>query len=103
MIPPPIFSEHRHGELYLKLLYNSDERLRLYVYRWDGRRRIKPAIYKGRPIQKLEEYLQDKYDGGEFHVMIRRGETMLVSGLLLICPLPSRREAFEAFKVTYGW
>jgi hypothetical protein len=75
----------------------------LYVYRWENSQSIKPALYKGLPIPDLEDYLQDKHDGGVFLIIIRRGEIMLESGLIAICPLPSRKQAFEAFQVKYGW
>lgn len=83
----PIYSENRHGERYMQLLHSADPRIRLYVYRLENRRRIKPAIYSGPPIRRLEEYLQRTFGGGEFEIMIRRGETMLESGTIGIAAI----------------
>jgi len=100
--PPPMFSDNRHGERFMELLDDPDERLRLYVYRWENNRRVMPVIYIGPPFEDIFEYLQDKHDGGEFNFMVRRGETMLLSELVGISPLPSRRETFEAHRAKFG-
>jgi len=97
-----MFSDNRHGGRFFGLIADPDVRLRLYVYRWENNRRVKPAIYVG-PLFDIFEYLQDKHDGGEFNFMVRRGETMLLSELVGIAPLPSRRKALEAHKLKYGW
>ena len=101
--PPPMFSDNRHGARFMELMDDPDERLRLYVYRWENNCTVKPAIYIGPLFEDIFEYLQDKHDGGEFNIMVRRGETMLLSELVRICPLPSRREVFEAHKAKFGW
>lgn len=101
--PPLMFTDTRHGDRFLQLMDDPDERLRLYVYRWENNSRITPAIYIGRPFPTIFEYLRDTHDGGKFNVMVRRGETMLDSELVLICPSPDRREVFEAYKAKYGW
>jgi hypothetical protein len=98
-----MFTDTRHGERFLQLMGDPDERLRLYVYRWEDNQRITPAIYNGSPFPEIFDYLRDTHDGGKFNVMVRRGEIMADSALVLICPLPQRREVFEAFKTKYGW
>jgi len=107
----PINFDNHQGELYLNLLDSKNPRLRLYVYRVVHGKRVKPAMLKLHApfhhqiggFRYLEDLLRDKYDGGEFYLMFRRGEKMLLAGAILICPLPHHRGAFEAFKREYGW
>jgi hypothetical protein len=99
--PPYIFGNDRLEEQFEQLIFDADVSVSMYVYRWQNGENLKPAILNDPPFPNLLSYLQDKHDGGEFHVMFRRGETMLLSGRLLICPLPSRREAFDAFRAAH--
>jgi hypothetical protein len=83
----------RLERLYFELMDSTDPRVRLYVYRQKNGQLVKPYIYRGPPISELESYLQREFDGGEFCIMVRRGETMLLNGGLLIHPPMNRREA----------
>ena len=89
----PIYSENRHGERYMQLLGTEDPRVRLYVYRVENDRIIKPAIYKAQPpfLEYLEAFLRDEFGAREYYVMFRRGETMLEAGAISICPMLSRQ------------
>lgn len=62
----------------------TDPRLRVYVYRMIGNRKIKPSLYAGPPFGTLEEYIRDEFGGGMFYIMIRRGETMELAGTIAI-------------------
>jgi hypothetical protein len=103
MRPLILSYQDRLEEQYMQVVYDPDERDRMYVYRVESGKLIKPPVYKGRPFKGLENWLREEHDGGLFQVLIRRGEPMLVSRRILICPLPSRKAAFEAFKIKYGW
>ena len=78
-----ICSNDRLNEEFINLLDAVDERIRMYVYEM-------PAILKGRPFPDLCQYLRDHCGGGTFYVMFRRGETMLLAGLIGIAVPPRR-------------
>jgi hypothetical protein len=85
-----IYSNDRLYELFSRLLDEPDERDRLYVYRVVDSKMQRPALLKTVPFSGLEAHLRDEHGGGEFNVMIRRGETMLLAGAIAIAaPLPS--------------
>jgi hypothetical protein len=75
-----IFADDDLHERFYQLLEGVDERDRMYVYRLRNGSAIRPAIMKGRPFPELLNVLRDEHGGGEFRVMIRRGETLLLSG-----------------------
>jgi hypothetical protein len=82
----------------MQLLDEANARDRAYIYRIEGNKKIKPAVYKGQLFPRLEEYIRDNFvprdkDGyGIFYIMIRRGETMLLSGTIALeLPLSQRR------------
>jgi hypothetical protein len=80
-----IYADDNLHERFLDLLEEPDERDRLYVYRLDDANRpIKPALIKGRPFRWLETHLRIKHGGGTFRIMIRRGEKMLLTGMIYI-------------------
>jgi hypothetical protein len=85
-----IYSDDRRLELFWRLLESTDDRDRVYVYRIVNDKPARPAIYKGTPFSSLESFLRDEHGGGKFQVMIRRGETMLLTGGIAIAS-PSRR------------
>ena len=90
-----IYSSDRLDEQLVQLLNESDPRIRVYVYRMIDNRKIKPALYVGRPFEDLESYIRDKFGGGLFYIMIRRGEIMLLAGTIAFeLPLsdPRRRQ-----------
>ncbi|MHB8544638.1 MAG: hypothetical protein ACYC9S_11655 [Leptospirales bacterium] len=78
------FSNDQLTYLLLDILEESDPRVRVYVYRMVNDRPLKLALNKGEPFPKLLEYLRDEYGGGAFRLLIRRGETMILSGVALI-------------------
>ena len=75
-----IFSDDDLHERFYQLLECVDERDRMYVYRMQNGNAIRPAIIKGMPFPELLNFLRDEHGGGEFRVMIRRGETLLLAG-----------------------
>ena len=84
-----IHESDRLSEQFHRLLDRPRLRDVLYVYRLDSAgNSIKPAILKCGPFSDLQDYLRDKHGGGAFLVMIRRGETMLLSGRIDIAPPP---------------
>ena len=79
-----IFASDRLTEQLFALLDEYHPRDRLYVYRVVDGKPVKPALINGRPFPDLLDYLRDHHDGGKFWIIIRRGETMLLSGTVLI-------------------
>ena len=99
-------SDRRHGEKFMRLMCDDDPKVHVYAYRWDGenRKRLSPAVYNGPVNPKLIEILRVQHNGGEFNVMVRRGEVMELSERVVVVPYPRQQpEAFEAFKKKYGW
>ncbi len=79
-----IFASDRLTEQLFTLLGEYHPRDRLYVYRVVDGEPVSPALIKGRPFPDLLDYLRDHHGGGKFRIMIRRGETMMLSGTVLI-------------------
>ena len=86
-----IFSDDDLHERFYQLLELVDERDRLYVYRLQNNKAIKPAMIKGIPFPELLDVLRDKHGGGQFRVMIRRGETLLLAGRIGVGGPPRSR------------
>jgi len=57
----------------------------MYIYRAtkDGYA-IRPAILKCHVIERVEEYIRDRFGGGDYAIYIRLGETMLIAGIISI-------------------
>ena len=85
-----IFSNDRLSERLWQSLEEYHPQDRVYVYRIENGRPVRPALYKGETFPDLMEYLGDKHGGGDFQIMIRRGEKMILSGRIGIEP-PLRR------------
>lgn len=81
---PDIFASVRMEETLLRLLDDSDARLRLYVYRLRDGKKVTPALINGYPFESLFEYLRDHYGGGRYCIIIRRGRQMELSGSIAI-------------------
>ena len=81
---PYVFSNDRLHELFWQLLDDPDPQLRAYVYRMLNGRKVFPALFAGEPFRDLVDWLRDYHGGGEFHVIIRRGKHMELSGILCI-------------------
>jgi hypothetical protein len=88
---PYIFGNNRLDELLLQLLDDSDFRLRAYIYRMNAAGKIFPALFVGAPFSDLLNWLRDEHGGGDFHVIIRRGKKMELSGVVCIGVPPVRR------------
>ena len=89
---PHIFGNDRLDELLWRLLDDTDEQLRMYVYQMGPTQKIIPAIFVGRPFPNLCEWLRDKQGGGTFQVIIRRKKIMELSGIIGVCaPLAQRK------------
>ena len=64
-----------------EILYRADAGLVVYVYRVDKRgRRQAPYLLRTYPYPGLLDTLRDKYGGGDFSILIRDGNTMVLSG-----------------------
>jgi len=63
----------------------------MYVYRMQNNRKITPAFLICRPFPGLLDHLRDEYHGGEFALIIRRGKTIELSGVVSIAPPPHLR------------
>jgi hypothetical protein len=79
-----IFGNDRLDELLWQLLDDCDPNLRAYVYRLDGMIKRTPALFIGVPHNGLIEWLRDDHNGGDFHIIIRRGKCMALSGIICI-------------------
>jgi hypothetical protein len=93
-----IYSSDRLSEQLFNILEDADERDRVYLYRMEGNKKIKPAVYIGPPFRGLEQYIRDNFmDPSKgryamFCIMIRRGEKMRLSGTIsFLLPLNQRR------------
>lgn len=84
-----IFGDERLDERFWQLLDESNPRDRAYVYRIADNRPLRPALFVGIPYPDLVEDLRTDEGGGDFQVMIRRGEIMLIAGKISIAPLPA--------------
>ncbi len=85
-----IFDDDDLTATFFYLTENATEQDRCYVYRIKDGKPLRPAIIKCVPYPDLFDDLRDEHGGGDFQVMIRRGETMMISGLLSIAR-PTRR------------
>ncbi len=81
-----IYSNDRLEEKFLNLLCEDDPRNRIYVYRMFDNQMVKPYLYAGPLFERLEDYVRDKFGGGKFYIMIRRGEKMLLAGTIATGP-----------------
>ena len=81
---PYVFGNERLHALLDKLLQYRDFRLRAYIYRMRGEEKIVPAIFVGAPFPELFDWLRDEHGGGDFHIIIRRGKEMKLSGIICI-------------------
>jgi hypothetical protein len=92
-VMPYIFGNDRLEELLWRLLDDPDPLLRAYVYRIHDDRKDDalyigpPCIgppYIGPPFRSLIEWLRNEHNGGDFHIIIRRGECRELSGIICI-------------------
>jgi len=56
----------------------------MYVYRMRDDEKVVPAIFVGMPFSDLFDWLRDEHGGGAFHIIIRRGKSMEISGIICI-------------------
>jgi hypothetical protein len=90
-VMPYIFGNDRFEELFWGLLDDPDPLLRAYVYRIRGDLKD-DALYIGPPFHRLTEWLRNEHNGGHFHIIIRRGKCMELSGIICI-GVPLARQA----------
>ena len=83
-----IFSSIRLSERLFAILDDYHPRDRMYVYRVVDGQPVTPALLNRRPFPDLLEYLRDHDGGGEFRLLIRRGDKMILSGTIAIEPPP---------------
>ena len=81
---PYIFGNDRLDELLFQLLDDPDPQLRAYVYRMENDQKVRPALFIGAPFDSLISWLRDEHGGGDFHILIRRGKRMELSGIMCI-------------------
>lgn len=86
-----IFNDDDLTATFFYLTENATEQDRCYVYRIEDGKPLRPAIIKSVPYPELFDNLRDQHGGGDFQVMIRRGETMLLSGKLCIAKPINKR------------
>ena len=86
-----ILSNDRLAEQLWRILDNDDPRDRLYVYRLQGGKPMKPAVLKCTPFPDLLEHLRDQLGGGDFRLLIRRSDQMILAGTLSIISQVERR------------
>ncbi|MFQ5564681.1 MAG: hypothetical protein ACE5FO_14060 [Parvularculaceae bacterium] len=77
-----IFEDHDLMARFFNLLECTNPRDRCYVYRVKDGEPLRPAVLICIPYPALIEDLCHEHGGGDFQVMIRRGSTMILSGLL---------------------
>lgn len=71
----------RKEEQLTQILWEEDPRDSMYVYWLCDRQRIKPAVLQNVvPFDGLHEFLQRKYGGQSYYLMIRRGKVMRFTG-----------------------
>jgi hypothetical protein len=79
-----IIEDDELGFLFFDLLEGQNPRDRCYIYRMRNGKPVRPALFKCVPFPRLIDLLYNKYAGGDFQIMIRRGTTMLMTGLLRV-------------------
>ncbi len=68
-----------------EILYRADDGLTVYVYRVNKRgRRQGKYLLRTYPYPSLLDTLRDKYGGGDFSILVRDGNTMVLSGTFSI-------------------
>ncbi len=80
---------------FFALLDERNPRDRCYVYRVTDGKPVSPALFKCIPIPRLIDILRDKWGGGDFRAMIRRGDKMLISGLLRIAETSEDEKSYQ--------
>ncbi len=74
-------SETRKCERLFRLLEQDDWEQTVYVYQVDSSgRKITPFLAKWGMHTGLLDSLRDEFGSGEYHLMIRQGNTMLFTG-----------------------
>lgn len=79
-----IFANERLETLLWQVLDESGPEYRIYVYRVVHGQAVTPAMWKGGPFPDLLDYLRDQHGGGEFRILIRRSDRMILSGKIRI-------------------
>ncbi len=79
-----IFADDTLTAKFFNLTENATEQDRCYVYRIKDSKPVRPAILICVPHPALFDDLRDEHGGGDFQVMIRRGETMMLSACCVL-------------------
>jgi|GEM_PF-2956475 len=87
-----VFDDDDLTATFFYLMENATEQDRCYVYRIEDGKPLRPAIIKCVPYPDLFDDLRDENGGGDFQLMIRRGETMLLAGKLCIATPLKRKQ-----------
>ena len=83
---------------------DPDTRLKPYAHVWNYRRhvRLRLAEFVGRPSEQAFDVLSEKFNGGTFNVIVRRGETMELSEIVHLASRLDRMAVFEVHRARYG-
>lgn len=90
---PDIYAENdRLHQKFMKILNECDPRVTVYVYRAQDSYAVPPYLLKCCPYWNLEGDIIKGYGSGEYALYIRRGETMILSGIITVeAPLNWRK------------
>lgn len=79
---PYVYTGDYHLEEELNaILYEGDQRLKVYVYRAKDGRAIKPFIRKCCPYESLVEDIRDEFGSGQYAIFIR-DKTIIFTGII---------------------
>lgn len=73
---------HRLDEKLLEILGGYDPKTQVYVYRAKDDWPVPPYLFKCCPFPRLEHRIRDEYGSGQYAIIIRRGEAMILSGTI---------------------
>ena len=73
--------DYRLEDKLMGILHEGDFGTIVYVYRAKDSSLIPPFLFKRHPFPGLLGYIRDEYGSGEYAIIIRRGTTMIFSGI----------------------
>jgi len=90
---PDIFAEGSSmHEKFKHILNDCDPDVTVYVYRAQDGYAVPPYLDKCCPYWDLESDIVKKYGSGDYAIYMRRGETMILSGIIAVeAPLNWRK------------
>lgn len=79
---PEFTREDRRDEQLFQILYASDPRVTVYVYRLVDGIRVTPYLFRTQPFHDLESHIAREFGDGVYDLMIRHGKKMISSGTI---------------------